>query len=178
MKLSFRQVEKKDLELLRDWGNQKRVRKHSHGARMLNMVNQKDWFEKISRSKNDEIFMVLLNKRPIGLCGLSRINWKDRSAEVTYYLGKQTSPIKDVGIGLEVYDFLKKKAFETYNLNRFWGKAFSFNPGGVMLAIKSGFKKEGVMRQAVFHEGKYWDSIIVGMLAKEYRRDRSIETKR
>jgi len=169
MKISFRQVERGDLKLLRDWANQDRVKKHSHRHELLTMEDQKNWFKKIRGAKDYAMFMVLNNNKPVGLCGLTYINWRDRSAIISYYLGKNMSPVLDVAAGLEVYEFLKKKAFKEFNLNRLWGEAFSFNQGGIRLALQSGFKKEGLKRQSVFWDGKYWDSIIVGMLAKEYR---------
>ena len=168
MKVSFRPIEKEDLPLLRDWGNQKMVRRNSHGYKLLNMVNQLDWFEQLSRSKDDEMFLVLVDEKAVGICGLSHINWKDRYASVTYYLGVQTNPAIDVATGIEVYEFLKERAFKICDLNRLWGEAFSFNEGGIKLALKCGFKQEGILRQHVFWNGKYWDSIIVGMLAEEY----------
>lgn len=168
MKIGFRQVEQKDLVLLRDWANQDRIRKHSHRHTLLNMIDQFKWYKKIIGTRQFEMFMVLKNRNPVGLCGLTHINWKDRSAVISYYLGKQTNPAIDVTLGLEVYEFLKKKAFKEFNLNRLWGEAFSFNEGGIRLALQCGFKKEGIKRQSVFWNGKYWDSIIVGMLAEEY----------
>ncbi len=168
MEISFKQIEQENLGLLRDWRNEERVRKNCREYRLLNMVNQQNWFERISTSKLDDMFLVISDGKPVGVCGLTHINWKDRVAEISYYLGKPTSPAADVATGLEVYEFLKKKAFEEYNLNRLHGEAFSFNEGGVGLALQCGFKKEGVIRKSVFWGGKYWDAVIVGLLAEEY----------
>lgn len=168
MKMSFRQIEQEDLVLLRDWRNQERVRKNCREYRLLNMINQSNWFEKISTSKLDDMFLVVVDDDPVGVCGLTHIDWKNRSAEISYYLGKPIDPAIDVATGLEVYEFLKKKGFGEYNLNRLWGEAFSFNKGGIDLALKCGFKEERVMRQTVFWDGRYWDSIMVSMLAEEY----------
>jgi len=168
MKVSFRQIEKEDLALLRDWRNQERVRKCCREYRLLNMANQMNWFERISTSGVDDMFVVIADGKPAGVCGLAHINWKNRCAEINYYLGRQVSPSANVVIGMEVYGFIKKKAFEEYNLNRITGEAFSYNQGAVELALKCGFTKEGIMRQSVFWSGKYWDSVLIGMLAKEY----------
>jgi len=168
MNVAFRQIEKEDLPLLRDWRNEEKVRKYCREYRLLNMANQETWFERSVVSKVDDMFMVVLDGSPVGVCGLTHINWKDRSSEISYYLGDRNNPVVDVALGLEVYEFLKKKCFEEYNLNRFWGEAFSFNDGGIALALQAGFKKEGIMRQAFFWDGKYWDSVIVSILAEEY----------
>lgn len=168
MEVIFRQMEMDDLPLLRDWRNQERVKKYCREYRLLNMVNQKNWFEKVSTSRLDDMFVVLVDGESVGLCGLTHINWKDRSAEISYYLGKSMNPADDVALGMEVYEFFKKKAFREYNLHRLWGEAYAFNKGGVALALKCGFRQDAVIRDVVFWDGKYWDSIIVSMLAKEY----------
>ncbi|OGC22602.1 hypothetical protein A3J90_06985 [candidate division WOR-1 bacterium RIFOXYC2_FULL_37_10] len=168
MKTNFRQVEKEDLALLRDWRNEEQLRRLFREYRLLNMLNQMRWFEHISISKLDDMFIVLMDDAPVGICGLTHINWKDRSAEISYYLGKKTNSVTDVALGIGVYDFLKKKCFDEYNLNRLWGEAWAFNQGGIKLALKCGFKQEGVLRQTVFWDGKYWDSVIVSILAEEY----------
>ena len=168
MKLDFRQVEQTDLALLRDWRNQDRLRMLFREYRLLNMLNQMQWFEHISTSKLDDMFMVLVDGEPVGVCGLTHLNWKDRSAEISYYLGRNSDAVADVSLGIAVYDFLKEKCFSEYNLNRLWGEAWSFNQGGIMLALQCGFKHEGALRQTVFWDGKYWDSVIVSILAEEY----------
>lgn len=168
MKIIFRQIEEEDLALLRDWRNQERVRKNCREYRLLNMTNQLDWFKEVSTSRLDDMFLIIVDDEPVGVCGLTHINWKDRSAEISYYLGKSVGPAQNVSIGLEVYEFFKKKGFEEYNLNRLWGEAFSFNEGAIKLALQCGFEKEGVMRQSTFWGGRYWDSIIISMLAEEY----------
>ena len=172
MKINFRQIEKDDLALLRDWRNQERIRKYCREYRLLNMADQISWFERISTSRVDDMFMVMADDEAVGVCGITHINWKDRSAEIAYYLGKQISPSVDVTIGIEVYGFIKKKAFEEYNLHRLIGEAFSFNKGAVELGLKCGFTKEGVLRQSIFWSGKYWDSVLISMLAEEYFKEK------
>jgi|TARA_B100001964_G_C14160762_1_gene566578 hypothetical protein len=168
MKISFRQIEQEDLALLRDWRNQERLKKYFREYRLLNMLNQLDWFKNISTSTVNDMFLILADDNPVGVCGLTHINWKDRSAEISHYLGKQTNSAVDVAIGLEAYDFLKKKAFLEYNLNRLYGGPFSFNKGAIKLALHCGFKKEAVLRQSIFWNGKYWDTVILSLLAEEY----------
>lgn len=168
MGINFRKIDQSDLEMIKNWKNQERILKNSRDRRVLTMEDQQKWFQRISRSETDDMYIVVRNGLPIGVCGLGRINKQDRTAEITYYLGIQTNPAIDVMVGVEVYIFLKRKGFKEYNLNRLYGEAFEFNEGGIKLAYHCGFKKEGIRRQSVFWDGKYWDGIMVGLLAEEY----------
>lgn len=44
-----------------------------------------------------------------------------------------------------------------------------YNEGAVRLYEKLGFKREGVEREAIFSNGKFWDIIELGMLEREWR---------
>ena len=169
MQVGFRPIEVKDLALLRDWRNQERVRRTCRDDTLIDsMASQSRWFKKISSSGRDYMFLVIFKKKPVGVCGLTNIDFKNASAEISYHLGIKTNPALDVAISLEVYEFLKAKCFEEYNLNRLWGEAFSFNEGGVRLGMAAGFKKEGTLRESVFRNGVYWDSVLLGILKREY----------
>ena len=45
--VSLRALEKEDLEILKEWRNSKHVRKSTREYKLLNMINQKNWFESI-----------------------------------------------------------------------------------------------------------------------------------
>ncbi len=169
MKVSFRSIKQADLEMIMNWKNQERILKNSRDRRVLTMEDQLKWFQRIASPGTEDMSIVLRGGLPIGVCGLGRINRQDRTAEITYYLGIQSNPAIDIMVGVHVYAFLKKKGFKEYNLNRLHGEAFGFNEGGIWLAYQCGFKKEGVKRQSIFWDGKYWDSIMVGLLAEEYQ---------
>ena len=67
-------------------------------------------------------------------------------------------------------------AFETLNLNRVWLHAFEYNKGGLRAYEKVGFKREGVLRQDCFREGRYWDTIVMGLLREEWLERRRSES--
>ena len=169
MDVVFQKIEQADLELIRSWRNQDRIRKNSRDHRLINEDDQLKWFRKITTSEEDDMFLVLADGVPIGVCGLARIDRQGRSAEISFYIGKQINPATDVAISLEAYEFLKKKGFEEYRLTRLYGEAFEFNEGGIKLAYHCGFKKEGINQQSTFWDGKYWNGIIVSMTAEEYQ---------
>lgn len=178
--MEFRQIEQEDLPLLRDWRNQERIRKACREYKLLNMVNQEEWFERISISKQHDMFMIMdkIGKIPkfqradwykvsIGVCGLTNINWKDRHAEISYYSALEDA-LQNLNIAKEIYNFLKKKCFDEYGLNRLWGEIYSHNEVALKIALRNGLKIEGTMRQTNWWDGKWWDSIITAILAEEY----------
>jgi hypothetical protein len=54
------------------------------------------------------------------------------------------------------------------SLSRVWLKAYQYNPAGLRAYENVGFQKEGVLRQGNFREGRYWDTIIMGLLREDW----------
>ena len=65
--VKFRSLELTDLSKLRDWRNSKSVRKTTREYRLLNMISQKKWFEKIyiDNPPNSLMFGIINDKKKI-----------------------------------------------------------------------------------------------------------------
>jgi RimJ/RimL family protein N-acetyltransferase len=61
-----------------------------------------------------------------------------------------------------------KHCFETLNLHRVWLHVFEYNPRGQKAYLKVGFQREGVLRQSIFREGRYWDTIVMAILREDW----------
>ena len=80
--VTLRALEKEDLPSLKEWRNSLHVRKSTREYKLLNMINQKNWFESIHQSNPPkDIMFGILNKRKklIGVTGLTYIDWKNRN---------------------------------------------------------------------------------------------------
>ena len=54
------------------------------------------------------------------------------------------------------------------NLHRVWLHAFEFNERAIACYKKCGFQIEGRLRQHRYSEGRYWDTIVMGILRDEF----------
>lgn len=72
------------------------------------------------------------------------------------------------GYGTEVTRLMVWHGFQNLNLNRIWLNVYDFNPRGIRAYEKAGFKKEGALRQAMYAEGKYHDTFVMGILREEW----------
>lgn len=60
-------------------------------------------------------------------------------------------------------------AFETLHLHRLELDVFSFNPRAEKAYLKAGFKREGVLRDAVKDGDTYADDILMAILEDEWK---------
>ena len=160
MQVNLRQIEEWDLPQLRDWRNGSSLRPTFREYRLLNMVNQRDWFEHISRSPKVEMFGIEYQDDLVGVCGLCSISWVNRSAEVSLY-------VQGYAVAGRALELLAEKAFEEFNLHRLWAEVYEFDAVKIAALKQMGFILEGKLRAAVFKKGKYYDSLMYGLLKEE-----------
>lgn len=161
-------VEPDSIEQLRQWRNNPELRKYFREYREISKPMQKNWYEnRVLTNPNQVDFEIheKETKKLIGHCGLYYINWVNRSAEFTVYLGD--FDYRGKGIGKDALVTLFNYGFNTLNLNRIWCEVYSNNKA-LSVYESIGFVKEGVMRQTYFDDGKYWDSTILSMLKNEW----------
>jgi RimJ/RimL family protein N-acetyltransferase len=73
------------------------------------------------------------------------------------------------GYGREAIEWALDYAFRRAGLHRVRIRAFEWNTGALRLYEKVGFKIEGREREALWHEGRFWDGVELGMLEGEWR---------
>jgi len=161
MKVRLRAIEEGDLSQLRDWRNDDRLRSTAREYRLLNMVNQHDWLNYISRSREVEMFGIEVDGALVGVCGLCNINWAYRVAETSIYVAPN---LQDQDHAAQALELLKRKAFEELNLRRLWTGVYELHPERAVLYEGAGFVLEGKLRKHVFKLGEYHDSWIYGLL--------------
>jgi RimJ/RimL family protein N-acetyltransferase len=107
--------------------------------------------------------------KPVGNTFIYRIDWVGRMG--IYYIAIAEAENWSKGYGLETTKLMIDYAFNTLNLNRIQLHVHVANKRAVNVYKKSGFQTEGTLRQAMFHQGKYCDFYVMGILAKDWRID-------
>jgi len=120
------------------------------------------------------LFSFLLSGECIGYGGLTNIDWHSRRAEISFLL--ETARIYDSGqYQKDFANFLmlaKKVAFEELGLNRLFTETFDIRPVHVDVLNKSGFILEGRMREHVYVDGRFVDSLLHGFIKEYYNAER------
>lgn len=78
-------------------------------------------------------------------------------------------PYQGKGYGSEAIRWLLRFAFLTAGLHRVGISAFAWNTGAIRLYEKLGFKREGIQRDFMWFNGRWWDGINFSMLEDEWR---------
>ena len=110
------------------------------------------------------------SEKLIGWCSISYSSWAKRytSADIGLAIGEKDRWRK--GYGTEIVGLLLKEAFEQLNLHRVGWWTYAENKASLALAEKMGFKEEGRLRENVFFDNSFHDTVVLGLLKNEYDR--------
>jgi RimJ/RimL family protein N-acetyltransferase len=168
-KINLRGIEKEDYtERMYKWANDPEFNRYlSHGLKPATIATMEKLYEDLINKEN-VIFAIVDKKTKItvGVIGLHHFNWQIISAEFTIHIGEKE--FWGSGAASEATDFIVKYAFETLNLNKIWLGVNEANVRAVKFYEKKGFVNEGKLRAEIFRENKYFNSIIMSILRKEY----------
>lgn len=162
----LRAIEESDLPTLLAWRNRPELRRYFREYRELSATNQQEWFDKAVRG-NDSLRMFaiveLSTGRLLGCCGVTYINWVDRNADFSIYIGADDLYI-DENFAVDAGKTLLKYAFEELNLHRIWAEIYDFDEPKIKMFATLGFTLDGRHRQTHFTEGKWCDSLFYSRL--------------
>ena len=117
---------------------------------------------------NRYFFLIIApDGRIIGESVINEIDWDLRCAN--FRIGIFCMDERGKGIGTWATEVTRDFAFEELKLQRLELDVYSFNPRAEKAYVKAGFKREGVLRDAVMDGDKYADDILMSMLEDEWR---------
>ena len=137
---------------------------NSHGRFPMTTEKLKD-FVKHAYTSNSALVLAVIDKETkvhVGNISLQNINWIDRNAEIAFLLGEKKFWGK--GIMQEAGKLIIEHGFKMLNLHRIYCGTSSDNSGMQKLAKKLGMEQEGVRKEAIFKNGKYFDIIEYGII--------------
>lgn len=156
-----------------NWLNDKEVCKDNSHATFPNTRSKTfAYIDSLEKSRDEVAFAIRWKKNDehIGNAAIQKIDRVNRSAELAILIGDKNYWGK--GIASEVYEMLIEYGFNTLNLNRISSGQTLDNIGMLKVCEKSGMKKEGVLRQVMYKNGKYLDAGIYSILKKDFERTR------
>lgn len=102
----------------------------------------------------------------IGQLDLINIDWINRIATMGIVIGSKEH--LDKGYGTESIKLLQGLVFNKLNLNKLALDVRDFNTRAIACYKKCGFQIEGKIRDSYYEDGKYTDTIHMGLLKREW----------
>jgi RimJ/RimL family protein N-acetyltransferase len=174
-RLWFRSPEQADVPRITRWINDPAVRKHlATRVFPLSQHAEEEWVRRVTSNPTQAaadavvlLFGPLGTETPIGSTGFHSLNWIVRRAEWGILIGETEH--WNQGYGREVARRMLQYAFQELNLNRVELRVNSANAAGIKAYEAAGFRREGVLRQAAWVDGRHEDILIMSVLRQEWQ---------
>lgn len=102
-----------------------------------------------------------------GITALHRVDLVSHAAVFSVCISKPEHWGK--GYGGEATRLMLKYAFDILNMHRIQLHVWTGNTAGIRAYENAGFTREGCLREAMAHDGRYCDFLVMGMLESEWR---------
>ncbi len=103
----------------------------------------------------------------VGVVSLSNIDFLNRKAEFGIMIGDNAARGK--GYGTEACLLIVKHGFERLSLNKIYLGVHAEHTAAIRSYEKVGFVQEGRLRQEMLTNGRYVDTVVMSILAEDFR---------
>ena len=167
-RLNLRPLVKEDAALLYEWLNDAEIML-SLGDEVYGKFSKSELEKDIESHPHGSSYQFMIETKEgvgIGRCILFNVDSLNNSAMIGIFLGDRTQWGK--GLAKEAMELLIEFGFGILNLHAIFLGVFEFNRRAQRLYESVGFKKIGVRRDVRLINGKYYNAVLMDLLADEY----------
>ena len=167
----FRSLEESDADLIYEWMNDDSLKQYSVGLNKRICKDEAlDWVKARMRHNPYQCWWAICavdTNKMIGYLSLNDIHYINSSVNFSgIVIGD--NDYRDGMAWIESYLFVYEYVFERLNLNRLYGFCINEHKQTKMMREVMFIQEEGVLRQAYFKHGKFFDGSIGAILQKDY----------
>ena len=168
-KVYLRALELEDYQTTITWRNDDEIWEMVGGPKyFVSYEYEKNWISKAISNTNDLRLGVCLKENDllIGLVTLYQIDWINRSGRISAMIGDKN--YWRSGYATDSMKLLLDFCFNERSMERLWTIILESNIPSQKVAAKCGASLEGVLRNAIYKNGKYHNQVIMSILRDEY----------
>lgn len=124
------------------------------------------WSANERHSRDAGLSIELADGPLIGHATLYGGNTPARSAEFALIIGPG---FRGQGLGTAATRLMLRHGFHQLGLNRIFLGVYAYNDRALRTYTAAGFRREGRERDAVFHDGRFHDRVLMSVLAHEFQ---------
>ncbi len=107
----------------------------------------------------------------VGVVSLSAIDFLNRKAEFAIIIGDKD--VRGKGYGTEAAELILKHGFERLSLNKIYLGVHAGHKAAIRSYEKAGFKIDGVLREDILLGGRFYDTVQMSILARDWNQQRA-----
>ena len=171
MKVELKKLQENDLEMVMDWRMRPYITKYMNTDPVLTIDGQKKWFDKVLKNATQKYWIICVDDVPVGMLQLMDIDTVNSRCSWGYYIAEIEYRSLQLAMYLEwnLYNYV----FDILKLHKLCNETFVENAQVVKLHLLCGSKQDGIMRDHIYKNGKFYDVSIGSIIADEWYEKRS-----
>lgn len=170
-RIILREYRKEDLPCIRAWVNDPEITNFLSNIFLYphTLNDTENFLNSMLEGNTESKGFIIAHKDTeeyIGQIDLIKIDWVNRVGTMGIVIGSKENLNK--GYGTEAIKLLQEFAFNRLNLHKLDLEVREFNKRAIRCYEKCGFRIEGRLRQNFYIDGKYYDTLIMGILKEEW----------
>ena len=170
-RIYLRPLDEEDLERCMRWINDPEVTRTLSRRFPISRALEREWL--LGQYKSDRHLSLAIvikdGNRHIGNCGFNDIDYVNRKAMFGILIGEKDEWGK--GYGPEAARLIVDYGFKQLGMHRISLEVYSHNTRAQRAYEKVGFVHEGTLRESYFRDGHYYDTLVMGILEPEWRKN-------
>lgn len=164
----IRKITRADISLLVKWKNDPEIADLVRGGPINTSYDIENRRYAKGLEEHNAVRLIIENlfQKSIGFISLSDIDKENHKAEIGMLIGDKD--YWDKGFGTDGLTTLLKHLFFELDFNRIGLEVFEYNHRAKKAYEKMGFKVEGVQRQGLFRNDKFYDIYLMGLLKQDF----------
>lgn len=160
----FKNIKKKEVEILRKERNLKSIRKTMLNQKIINKSAQIKWYKKIQKEKDAKYLSIYYKNQIIGCASIKKINKINKNCTWGFFIFEKYFGNFGVIVEYKLIDYMFKK----YKLYKIYGKTLSTNSKILKIHEKFGFSIEGNLKNQIFIDNKKYDLVLSSLYKKDW----------
>ena len=166
MNVKCLRLRESDLPMVMDWRMRPYITRYMNTDPQLTLDGQRRWFERLNSDDSQLHWVVTFDDNPIGMMNVVNIDRTNSRCSWGYYVAEREYRSLKLALYLEwnLYDYV----FDVLKLHKLCNETFVENEQVVQLHQLCGSRQDGVMRDHIFKNGKFYDVSVGSILADEW----------
>jgi len=167
----LRPLDEADLDRCLGWINDPEVISTLGRRFPMSATLEREWLTGQYKSEKALSLAIVVKDgdRHIGNCGFNDIDYANRKAVFGILIGEKDQWGK--GYGPEAARLIVDYGFNQLNLHRISLTVYSNNPRAIRAYEKVGFVHEGTLRESYFRDGRYYDTLVMAIVDRDWNND-------
>lgn len=169
--MKLREINECNLGRIRNWRNSDTVMPYCRQYRPLTERDMLVWYNRLREDHDynltNDFFLMEKEHTLIGVCGMTRIDWRNSKAELSFYIGEPAWNTTDV-----VHEGIRailRYAFDTLAIHKVYFPVYQHNPNLEM--YKAIMRHEYTAKNEYYWDGKLQDRIVLVAYASTFEVD-------